>query len=199
MAITTFSELQTAIIERSQRADTTAIAAECIALFEADFNNNPRMRCVEQEDSTAFTASNRLEDLPDDLLEIRMVESTVSPGKELSYLSPERASQMLRTSPAGDPRFYTIRGKQIEVIPAGAVRVYYWKKLPALSVSNTSNWLLEQHPGVYLYGSLIHLAIWAKNDEERARFESAMAQRAQALSVSDRARRYGGGLVARLT
>jgi hypothetical protein len=41
----------------------------------------------------------------------------------------------------------------------------YYAKIPALSDSNTSNWLLEESPDLYLYAALIQSAPYLKEDD----------------------------------
>jgi hypothetical protein len=46
----------------------------------------------------------------------------------------------------------------------GAVFLNYTRKVPALSDSATTNWLLTDAPDVYLYGSLLHAAPYLHED-----------------------------------
>jgi len=41
----------------------------------------------------------------------------------------------------------------------------YYAKVPTLSDSNETNWLLTHHPDIYLYGALLHSAPYLKEDE----------------------------------
>ena len=41
----------------------------------------------------------------------------------------------------------------------------YYAKIPTLSDSNETNWLLTHHPDIYLYGALLHSAPYLKEDE----------------------------------
>jgi hypothetical protein len=40
----------------------------------------------------------------------------------------------------------------------------YWKTVPALSNSNTSNWLLAAYPDAYFYGALAQTGTYLKAD-----------------------------------
>jgi hypothetical protein len=44
----------------------------------------------------------------------------------------------------------------------------YYAKIPSLSDSNTSNWLLAYAPDLYLYGALVEAEPYLKNDERIA-------------------------------
>ena len=78
----------------------------------------------------------------------------------------DRKFRNLNTS--GQPAYYAVTAGEIEVypVPDGTYtsELYYFGKTPALSDSNTSNWILEHYPDAYLYGSLIHSAPYLKDD-----------------------------------
>ena len=50
-----------------------------------------------------------------------------------------------------------------------------WLKVPALSDSNTSNWVLESHPNVYLFGALSHAESFLVNEEKEQEYRSKFA------------------------
>ena len=68
----------------------------------------------------------------------------------------------------GRPYYYAMTGAQFELypIPDGtyASELLYFAKIPALSDSATTNWLLTNAPDAYLYGALIHSAPYLKDD-----------------------------------
>ncbi len=41
----------------------------------------------------------------------------------------------------------------------------YYAKVPTLSDSNETNWLLTHYPDIYLYGALLHSAPYLREDE----------------------------------
>jgi hypothetical protein len=70
--------------------------------------------------------------------------------------------------------------------------LYYISELPALSDSNTSNWLLEHYPDAYLYGSLIHSAPYLK-DDARLQVWAALYQSAiDAINAESEKAKFGG-------
>jgi hypothetical protein len=61
----------------------------------------------------------------------------------------------------------------------------YYAKIPALTVSNTSNLLLVEAPDLYLYGSLLQEAPYLQ-DDQRITVWGALYDRAMSdLKVSD--------------
>lgn len=79
----------------------------------------------------------------------------------LTYLSPDRQLEVNDTI----PRFYTVDGKTLKVMPAGAVTIRLKKTLCPLSSSVPCNWVLREHPDAYLYGALMQSAPFLRDDE----------------------------------
>lgn len=79
----------------------------------------------------------------------------------LTYLSPDRQAEVIDTI----PRFYTIDGKTLKVLPAGMVTIRLKKTLCPLSASVPCNWVLREHPDAYLYGALMQAAPFLRDDE----------------------------------
>jgi hypothetical protein len=105
---------------------------------------------------------------------------------------------------AGIPKFYANIGDTIEVFPTPAaeyqMQLQYYAKTPALSDSNTDNWLLSDAPDIYLYGALVQAAPYL-NDDARVQTWAALYSAAiQSLQKSsDDTRFAGSGLRMRVT
>ena len=78
----------------------------------------------------------------------------VGPALRASRVAPMDA---LKAQPdvSGNPRKYAITGVNFEVFPepasATTYQLTYFQTLPALSNSNTTNWLLSKHPDLTPY------------------------------------------------
>jgi hypothetical protein len=165
MAITTYGELQTAIGNWLDHGLFTARIPEFIALFEAAANR--RLRVREQETSTNLTPSAGAAALPADYLAWRRVTWTGSSRVELQYVHPSYLQAAWPSSPADIPRIFTIEGGTLKVRPVDdtALELDYFAKVPALSDSVSTNWLLSAHPDLYLFGSLVEAEMFGVNDE----------------------------------
>ena len=76
------------------------------------------------------------------------------------------------------------------------VELLYYQRVPALSDSNTTNWLLTEAPDVYLYGSLVHSAPYLADDARTAVWAQIFGAAMQRLNQSsDEAVHSGVGLV----
>jgi hypothetical protein len=90
----------------------------------------------------------------------------------------------------------------IELIPAPAVDIeiemIYYGKIPALTDSNTTNWLLTKAPDVYLYGALTHAAPFLMDDQRISVFGNIYLKRVEELNQeSQKSLHSGSPLIAR--
>ena len=80
----------------------------------------------------------------------------------LRYVTPVQMDQLKGTSTEGLPTVYTILGDNFRFAPSPdatyTATINYYKAIDALSGSTATNYILTNHPGVYLYGSLYHAA-----------------------------------------
>lgn len=92
----------------------------------------------------------------------------------LDFISPEEIVQRKTLYPneSGDPKAFSVVGGELQFWPWNdgtfTGEMTYWKRIPALSASNTSNWLLVRRPDVYLYTTLIQSAPFLNDDERLA-------------------------------
>lgn len=176
MSIGTYSDLQTAIANWLARADLTARIPEFITLAEAKFNRLLDVRQMEQR-STTTIATNSTDpqyiSLPTDFQSMRRVcLSSVTGKPTIEYLTPTALYEMrfgTFADDTGQPTFFTIIGSEMELLPVPdqdyTIEMVYRKVIPALSDSNTTNWLLTMAPDAYLYGSLMEASLFTQNDE----------------------------------
>lgn len=106
-------------------------------------------------------------------------------------------------TPTGNTTYYTIIGNRIRLVPPpGAASpttldLWYLTTLPALTTTNTTNWVLTRYPDLYLYGSLVHSAPYLKNDERIALWDGLYTKILSDIEVeAERALRPQSKLVA---
>ena len=85
---------------------------------------------------------------------------------------------------------------ELEVYPTPdgdyTVELYYYSRIPELSDSNTTNWLLEYFPDAYLYGSLVHSAPYLKDDARLTIWAALYQSAIDAINESGDAAKFGG-------
>jgi len=168
MAITTYAELKTAIGDWLNRDDLDSVIPNFISLAEAQFNRSIRHRkMVTRSDATLDTPYFAV---PSDWLQTIRFQLNTNPVTPLLFVTPEQALEESMVYSAGQqPLFYTTIGQQFQVVPTPDTsydaELLYYAKIPALSDSATTNWLLTESPDLYLYGALIQSAPYLKEDE----------------------------------
>ena len=196
MAITTYAELKTAVADFLNRDDLSSTTGTFIALGEADIQR--KVRHWRQEKRATAEIDTQYSAIPADFLETIRFYVTSGDTKPLELISQsellERKRRDLNTS--GSPSFYALTAGELEVFPAPDgtydTELYYYARVPALSDSVTTNWLLEYFPDVYLYGALMHSAPYLK-DDDRLQVWAALYQSAvDAVNVSGENAKYGG-------
>lgn len=168
MTITTYAELKTAIGNWMARSDLTSYLDEFIDLAEAWFDTE--LRCREMEASTDITPSSNVYALPSDFLEARRVVEKASIRRRLEYISPDVVKDLYPARVAGLSTNWTIIGSSLYTFPLSSndVELVYYQKIPALSGSNTTNWLLTRMPGLYLAACKAYANEFIMNREKAA-------------------------------
>ena len=172
MALDTFAGLKATIADYLNRDDLTSVIPSFITLAEAKFNRKLRTRQMVKRANgqieSAFFA------YPSDWLQAKEFQLNTNPIVRLQFVTEAYGDELKanRYVSIGQPAYYTITGTPLEFIPAPdstySAELTYYAKIPALSDSNTSNWLLAYAPDLYLYGALLEAAPYLKDDERLA-------------------------------
>ena len=166
MALDTYSGLKAATGDWLARTDLTAVIPDLITLAEAQINRV--LRTTRQLTRTTLSLSG-VTALPADFAGISSLVLQTNPVQMLNYVGLDELGVLDGGyAPTGRPTAFTITQGGIEVTPApdGAytAELIYHAKIPALSDSNPTNWLLTEAPDVYLYGALTQGAPYLGDD-----------------------------------
>lgn len=195
MAISTYSELQTAVANWLNREDLTARIPEFIALSEAQMQHDVRHWRMVQRSS--LIANDRYIAVPSDWHEtIRLTIDGQYQDLELMS-AREMADRRWRVGSAvGQPRFYRHADQSFELFPTPdsdyTLLLEYIERIPALSDSNTTNWLLTYSPDAYLYGSMMHASTYLADDSRIPAFAQMYAAAIQRLNQSSKKSQSSG-------
>jgi len=169
MPLATYTDLTAAIANWLQRSDIAALFPTFVQLFEACANR--RLRVRQQEATVELTPSNGVVALPADYLMWRRLTFTGNPRQELAYVEPSWLQTAYPDHPADVPRVFTIEGNNIETMPLDPgntpLELVYFQQIPSLA-ANSTNWLMTQHPDLYLFGALAEAQAYAVNAEAAA-------------------------------
>ncbi|MDP3937083.1 MAG: hypothetical protein Q8R92_03000 [Deltaproteobacteria bacterium] len=180
MAITSLSELKTAVQNwNSGRADTTFTDRldEFVSLAESRLNVELAVRTAEVDTSLAGTLDSREIALPSDFLE--PVALFLTTFGERERLAPIVAGNYELGTTSGTPSAWMINGSNIDLDkPCDQAHTFsfrYRKKLFDLATTDP-NWLLTNHPNVYLFAVLAEAANWEDDDAVALKYEARLRQ-----------------------
>ena len=198
MALTSYTTLKASIANWLNRSDLTdEIADDFIVLTEADFNSKLRVRKMVTQATVTVNAETA--SLPTDFLQVRdfyiLSGSTKYP---LRYMTPPQMDQVKGTSVTGVPQAYTILGDTFRFTPkpdsSYTGYLNYYKKFDALSSTKATNFILTDHPAIYLYGSLFHAAnfLGGYNPQQVQTWQQMYATALERLELNDREDQFSG-------
>jgi hypothetical protein len=195
-----YAALQTAVLNWAARSDaaTTTEVVNCISFATDSFNHGipangiAPLRTREMETLASITMTDGVGTLPTDYLQYKTAKSMSSLPNPLSYATGSYTDGAYADGAAGLSTTFSITGSTIYVFPTSGVDVdmVYYAAIPTLSDSNTSNWLLAKMPSLYLHASLMHLAMFTRDDALLARSQAIVAATIDGLNLTNELSEY---------
>ena len=197
MAISNYSELQTAVANWLDRDDLAARIPEFITLCEARFNRSLRIRAMETLDISVDTVGGTSTvALPTGYVQMRDISLITSPITQLQYVTPEIMNRLNAGSLTGKPETYTIIANSILFGPtpdsAYDISMLYYKTFDPLTALAPTNWVITNAPDVYLYGALLEAEPFLMNDQRVQLWATALTQSITTLQEQDNKDRHSG-------
>lgn len=185
MSIATYAELRDEVAAFLVRTDLAAQIPTFIRLAEADMNR--RVRHWRMERREVITLAGQFIDLPDDWMETkRLVTDRALEPVSIDFMQ-ERRYNLIDTP--GAPKYFAHSAGQIEILPTpDAPRdamLLYFARIPALSDSNPTSWLLDENPDAYLYGALMHSSGLLQEDERISTWGGLYADAVRSINGND--------------
>lgn len=178
MTFTTYAGLKAEVSARvrNSRADDSTLSG-CVSLAEAEMNRTLRSR--RQVARVVAVISDELSAVPTDFAAPKVMKvNSPSKGRVRIITSQQMAAMKdeLSSTPTGRPAYASVEGEEFEYypIPDGDydVELTYYQKVPALSDAAPSNWVLADHPDLYLAGGLWQAFAFLKNAEMATLWEA---------------------------
>lgn len=182
-----YSTLKTAVTNWTHRDDLTSVIDTLIDLFEARANRN--IRTPEMENRAYATPTDEYLAFPDDYLELRNIQINDSVPYQLEYTTPKHIDSLGLSS--GSPVYFTIVGNEFQIAPSASgkeVEISYYQTIPALSDSNTTNWLITKYPDYYLFGVLQQVHIYTMEPDG---YEQRLQMMEADINRRGKAKKYG--------
>lgn len=194
--ITTYATLQSAMADWLIKTNLTTQIPQFIQLVEARLKRDRRARKLQ---TRTFSISSDNMALPSDF---RSLDSWYLDGPtyygEIQIVPADRLGELkARLGDTGVPAYAAILDTTARFAPAPdgtySTKMVYWRKLLPLSATQTTNWLLTDHPDIYLYGALIESAPYLKDDARVPVWERRYEQALEELHEETQDRQFGGG------
>lgn len=212
MAIDTFDKLQAAIADTVNRDDLSAD----VSTFSPATIDGMIKRSIEYATTTigrdlisrgghkgmetvtnslTLTGGTETLTLPTDFLGARAFILTTNPLQVLDFVDPTTLWTQYPNSVSGKPEKYAIVGTgtaYLRPIPdtSYTTRLVYFAKIPALSSTQTTNWLLTANPDIYIAAAMIELCIYLENDDRLQFWKGYYDQKMNDLMGDDRNTRW---------
>jgi hypothetical protein len=191
-----YSDLQADVATWVARTDLTTEIVQFIN--KAEDRLDRELRTVEMESidtSVTITSASRYFAFPTDFLEAVSLEINSQPVRTLRYIAPSQMRQHYHTDPdttTSRPRFYTIRdGFEVNTLSDASyvVSIHMFSKIPRLTDSNTTNWLLDSHSDIYLCAALVEAHLFLGDPQTAMLWEGKYSAAVKALQEADDAKR----------
>ena len=191
--VTTYSGLVASAGLWLERSDLGTMIPDFMVMLEERLNRI--LRVPEMEEVAVIEVTDGVVDLPTDFLEVRHLYIDDNYDTEIV---PKALSNFRTSSPfPGVPDSYAVVGDQLFLHPTPSdetsVTLHYYARIPALSASNETNWLVTRHPSIYLRGILLEAEFYGWNDDRLPLIKSAWDEAIGELQVQGRSKRHGGG------
>ncbi len=196
--VTTYQELQSHLTDTLVRTDIDTPVKTLIQMADAKFKRNKDFRKIQDLGTLSISADGTT--LPYDY---GSVESWYHDGGTffgpLEIVSADMIGQLKRRVGQTGPPAYAaiIDGKAIYAPAPDATyptRFIYWRRVDPLSDSNTTNWLLDDHPDIYIYGALVHSAPYLKDDTRLPMWQSLLKEAVEELTNMTEEEQFSGTL-----
>jgi hypothetical protein len=196
--ITDYTTLKQAIALELNRTSLTDSIPTFIQTFEAQAKRDERYRKLTDRGEVLVSSDNVA--LPSDFMSL---ESWYHDGSTyfgpIEIVSPDQIGRLKASYGAtGVPQFAALVGGYARFAPEPDASyptwMTYWRKIVSLSSTNTTNWLLSEHPDIYLYGALVESAPWLKDDVRIATWQQMLEPRLEALHSATVNAQWGGSM-----
>ena len=139
--------------------------------------------------------------LPPGYLAMRSKYLASQPHQALVQTSPEYGNIIWASNSNSRPLMFQIEGDTMTFTPPPDGTYYlpmlYWKKFPALSNTQATNWLMTNKPDTYLYATLLEASIFISDDAQAQKYALLYAASCNALQSQDVRDRYDGTMTIR--
>lgn len=199
MTLTTYAGLQEAVANWLERDDLEDRIPDFITLLESKLYAGERgdsfgwvrapLRVRAMIATDTLTPADGAVDLTDltRFIEIDRIYSASSPGQAIRYLAPKDFWGRNAPYEAGPPCFYTMEGFTLRIGPYNTtdLEIAFYQRFAAMSADGDTNWVLENHPEVYLNGALAEAYGFEETTDQRDFYAAKLNAAVNALQQAE--------------
>ena len=190
-----YAEIKALAISYSDRNDVE-IAANIdsfIRVAESRINRVLKTQKMETRISIPTIAEQEYYDLPENFGGLRAIEIRATNDDRtrytLAYISPEQMNNRSSHSDDGTYKiYYTIIANQIQIMPPQddkIMELVYYKLITALDSTNTENWISTTYPDLYLFGILVEITSFVKDETAAGLWNSRFTSTLDEITLDD--------------
>jgi hypothetical protein len=195
MSITTYAELKTKVSDQIDRDDLTdAVVSDFVSLAESAMKRDLFTMSGEVVATYVTVAGENRVPVPNDYIGIRSIHVRGDTGSVLRLVSVDKLNASYAATTQGSPIMFSIVGDYFVLSPTPdstyTLELTYYG-FSELSDTNTSNWILQKHPDLYLTGALFEAGDYIMDNEKLAKYKSRYEAIITDINERDKAERYG--------
>jgi hypothetical protein len=177
MSISTYAELQTAVLDWMSRSDLTGNVEDFITLAEAKLNR--RIPAVQTDVTLTGTLNARRIDVSANSVVSGIALFLIDPStSDERQLVAKQDGTFAYDNTSGEPRYWAMDSTSYVDFDCPLDTAYTFrfriKQRYALSDSATTNWLLTYHPDIYLAASILWGGGFTRDLETASGFKSLL-------------------------
>lgn len=189
MALSNYNDLLASVATWLNRTDLTAVIPDFVTIAESKIARDLRLRNQITASTLSTSATTRAVALPAGWIAFSSVTVGATPPNVCEYVTTERLDTLYQEQGgSGRPFVYSIEGSNILFGPTPdavyPVNVNFYQRFPAL-VSASTNWLLTNHPNVYLYACLREGAFYTKDQAGAQQWDGLYKQETSNVQKDD--------------
>ena len=178
------SDYTTFVATLKDHANREDWSDDLVAFFIAQANQkfNQELRCSRMIRSATNTVTMRCSNLPDDWLEMSLVQiATEGAPSGFRPIRYKARDEFFQTPDKWAVNFYTIEGRQIffggtpDAVEGIQFQISYYGEVPVFS-DTVDSWIYTKYPNLYLSAAMMHAYMHAVGEEQQAALAKQLAE-----------------------
>lgn len=190
----TYSGVLASLKNWLNRSDLDNLLADFVVLAEEEMNRTLRVRQMEAALAPTEITSGSIT-VPAGTAAIKTLWLS---GREREPLNVQTLEFVKSNDYGGMATHYAWVGDQLYLNGTGTVNGILYQRIPTLSETNTSNWVLSEAPSCYLFGAMREAFDYVRDDTERDRWAARFLQVMDRINGADSRDRHTGQLQMRV-